>query len=149
MKKMALFVFILMTLAVFSGCLGGTPKKAEETITTDEGAGGVETGAPPVRGQADPIFKEYEYPGSKFDGSYRSGDILSDSYISEDDYDKVVEYYNQKFLRSPIMTGTTASFEKWNPDNSRITAGVTPLGDGTQIILAYSDFYVGKERPPG
>ncbi len=43
MKKLALFVFIIVAAAVFSGCLGGTTDTTEQTIKTDDGEVKVKT----------------------------------------------------------------------------------------------------------
>ena len=83
----------------------------------------------------DPAFKGYEYPAADFDGTFSMGNIISVSYFSQDDFSKVVEFYNEKFPGSAIQSGTTKHFSKENPDGSHLSATITQVGDKTQIIL--------------
>ena len=96
-----------------------------------EGSTGKAAGASSV----DPAFKDYEYPDADFDGTFSMGNTVSVSYFSQDDFSKVVEFYNQKFSGAAIQSGTTTHFAKTNPDGSYLSATITQVGDKTQIIL--------------
>ena len=93
------------------------------------------TGRPAGASNIDPAFKDYEYPAADFDGTFSTGDTVSVSYFSQDDFSKVVEFYNQKFPGTAIQSGTTTHFSKENPDGSHLSATISPVGDKTQIIL--------------
>ena len=93
------------------------------------------TGGPAGVSNIDPVFKDYEYPGADFDGTFSMENTVSVSYFSQDDFSKVVEFYNQKFPGTAIQSGTTTNFSKKNPDGSRLAATISQVGDKTQIIL--------------
>ena len=93
------------------------------------------TGVPAGTSRVDPAFKDYEYPDADFDGTFSMGNTVSVSYFSQDDFSKVVEFYNQKFPGTAIQSGTTTNFSKTNPDGSYLAATITQVGDKTQIIL--------------
>lgn len=93
------------------------------------------TGGPAGTSNIDPAFNGYEYPSADFDGTFSSGNIVSASYFSRDDFSKVVEFYNQKFSGTSIQSGTVTNFSKNNPDGSHLSATISQVGDKTQIIL--------------
>ena len=93
------------------------------------------TGGPAGASNIDPVFKDYEYPAADFDGTFSTGNTVSVSYFSQDDFSKVVEFYNQKFAGSSIQSGTITHFSKTNPDGSSLTATISLVDDKTQIIL--------------
>jgi hypothetical protein len=93
------------------------------------------TGGPAGANNIDPVFKDYEYPSAAFDGTFSMGNIVSVSYFSQDDFSKVVEFYDQKFPGTSIQSGTTKIFSKKNQDGSHLSATISPVGDKTQIIL--------------
>jgi len=101
----------------------------EKNITEDR------TGRLAGASNIDPVFKDYEYPAADFDGTFSSGDTVSVSYFSQDDFSKVVDFYNQKFPGTAIQSGTITNFSKENPDGSNLAATISQVGDKTQIIL--------------
>ena len=86
-------------------------------------------------GSTDPVFRDYEYPGADFDGTFSMGNIVSASYFSQDPLSKVIEFYNQKFPGTAIQAGTATNFSKSNPDGSHLSATISQVGEKTQIIL--------------
>ena len=83
----------------------------------------------------DQVFKDYEYPAADFDGTFSSGNIVSISYFSRDDFLTVVEFYHQKFPGTAIKSGTTTHFSQETQDGSSMSATISQVGDKTQIIL--------------
>ena len=145
MKK--LLVFCLATLVVF-GCnkkdtdvesklledntkseLVSQIDSAEKKMVEDR------TGQSVGASNIDPVFEYYEYPAADFDGTFSMENTVSVSYFSQDDFSKVIEFYNKKFPGTAIKSGTTTNFSKENPDGSRLGATITKVGDKTQIIL--------------
>jgi hypothetical protein len=88
----------------------------------------------------DPLFEQYEYPGSTRVGAITLGTTVSATYRSEHDYDKVVDFYRQKFSGSKqvsVQTGISY-FGVANADGSGLTATISPAPDKlTQIILRH------------
>lgn len=93
------------------------------------------TGRPAGASNIDPVLKDYEYPAAHFDGTFSMGNIVSVSYFSQDDFSKVVDFYNHKLPGTAIQSGTTTNFSKNSPDGSHISATISQVGDKTQIIL--------------
>ncbi len=93
------------------------------------------TGGSAGTSNIDPVFKDYEYPAADFDGTFSMGNIVTVSYFSQDDFSKVVDFYNHKLPSTAIQSGTTKNFSKNNPDGSHMSATISQVGDKTQIIL--------------
>ena len=84
--------------------------------------------AKPVE-RPDPLFEQYEYPGSIRTGAGNLGKAVSATYRSEDDYDKVVQFYRQKFSGSDQVSVQKAIsyFGVKNADGSGLTRRFHPL----------------------
>ena len=145
MRKLWIFsIAALMVLGCTKSDTGATSKLSEGK-TKSEVVSQVDpkeqkmaedrTGGPAGASNIDPAFKDYEYPAADFDGTFSMGNIVSVSYFSQDDFAKVVEFYNQKFPGTAIQSGTTTHFAKNNPDGSHISATISQVGDKIQIIL--------------
>jgi len=142
MMKKALLLCVIMLVAIFSGCLSGSADIPEQSFDTDFSAGDFgdqpapeEDQSLPVGGQGPAAFKEYEYPGSSFDGSFQQGNMLSASYITTDDVDTIVAYYTQKLSAAPLIAGSLIQFEIYDSANNRITVGIISRGADNQINL--------------
>lgn len=88
----------------------------------------------------DPLFEQYEYPGATRTAAINLSGTLSATYTSPDDYQKVVEFYRQKFSGSKQVSvqETTSYFGVTNADGSGLTATVSAASDNhTQIILRH------------
>jgi hypothetical protein len=88
----------------------------------------------------DPLFEQYEYPGATRTAAINLSGTVSATYTSTDDYQKVVEFYRQKFAGSKqvSVTETTAYFGVKNADGSGLTATISAgSGNQTQIILRH------------
>jgi hypothetical protein len=108
---------------------GKTPAAQMEADEPDAAAGD-----PSGESSLDPALAEYEYPGAKFDGEFSMGNTKSVSYMSDDAFDRVVEFYKNKPLKTVEIADTRAYFSKDLPGGS-FTVTINPLGEGTQIIL--------------
>lgn len=114
---------------------GKTKSRVVSQVEPQEKMAEDRTGGPAGANNVDPVFKDYEYPGADFDGTFSMGNTVSVSYFSQDDFSKVVEFYNQKFPGTAIQSGTTKNFSKKNQDGSHLSATISPVGDKIQIIL--------------
>lgn len=88
----------------------------------------------------DPLFEQYEYPGSTRTAALSLGATVSATYRSEDGYDKVVDFYRQKFSGSKQVSvqAGISYFGVTNADGSGLTATISPAPDKlTQIILRH------------
>lgn len=141
MSKIFLFISIMVVSAVLSGCLSGSKEVPvdeilkEVPIETDSGVSDMGDQSAPMGGLGPAVFKDYEYPGSTFDGSFQQGEMLSASYITTDDIDKIVTYYTQRLGVEPLIAGSLIQFEIFDSNNHRITIGVISRGDDNQINL--------------
>ena len=123
-KLWILSIVTLMTL----GC-----SRSDTEVNSNLPEGG--TVRPAGASNIDPAFKDYEYPAADFDGTFSMGNMVSVSYFSQDDFSKVVAFYNQKFPGTAIQSGTVTNFSKTNPDGNHMGATISQVGDKTQIIL--------------
>lgn len=142
-------VWILCIAALmFSGCnkkeadvnpeLPKDKAKSQAVSGLDSGkikTAGDKTGQPAGAGSIDPALKGLAYPAAAFDGTFTTGNIVSASYFSTDEFSKVVDFYNQKFPGTPIQPGTTRHFSKNSADGNHVSATLSQVGDKTQIIL--------------
>ena len=93
---------------------------------------------PAVKSEVDPALKDYVYPGSELTEQFSMGNMLSVLYMSQDQFDSVVDHYKKKFPDTNIGSGTSVYFGKQNPDGKNLTVTLSKLDNGTQIILKLS-----------
>ena len=110
----------------------------EDGEKTAESAQNVKPTKPVER--PDPMFEQYEYPGSTRVGAVNLGATVSATYRSQDSYDKVVEFYRQKFSASDQVQvkKDISYFGVTNTDGGGLTATISPgSGNLTEIILRH------------
>jgi hypothetical protein len=129
---------IIIIIAVITFVALGCSKKDDEvpaSLPESEVAQGQEADNSAGGSEVDPVFNDYEYPASKFESTFTSGNTVSAIYNSPDNFTKVVEFYKKKFPDAPPQSGTTVYFGKANADGSSFTVTLTQMDDNTQIIL--------------
>ena len=96
------------------------------------------TDGPVAKSEVDPAMKDYVYPGSELTEQFSMGNMLSVLYMSQDQFDRVVDHYKKKFPDTNIGSGTSVYFGKKNPDGRNLTVTLSKRENGTQIILKLS-----------
>lgn len=121
-------------------------KRSPEQTSADKAEDGQPAQSAQTQKQAkpvdrpDPLFEQYEYPGSTRTAAINLGQTVSATYRSTDDYDKVVDFYRQKFSGSKQVSvqAGISYFGVTNADGSGLTATISPAPDKlTQIILRH------------
>lgn len=95
------FVFLGVMLLLIVGCTQSGPSTEPQPSPDGQTA----ESAPDKKSaksvdRPDPLFEQYEYPGSTRTAAINLSGTVSATYTSPDDYNKVVEFYRQKFSGS-------------------------------------------------
>lgn len=132
------FLFLGLLLLLMAGCTQGTESQPSVQGQPAKSAENKNPAKPVDR--PDPLFEQYEYPGSTRTAAINLSGTVSATYTSQDDYNKVVEFYRQKFSGSKQVSvqETTSYFGVKNADGSGLTATISAASDNhTQIILRH------------
>jgi hypothetical protein len=140
-RRSKLALLALGLLLLFAVSCKRSPQASADKPEDDQPAQSAQNKKPakPVD-RPDPLFEQYEYPGSTRTGAVNLGKAISATYSSPDDYAKVVEFYRQKFSGSKEVSVTEAIsyFGVKNADGSGLTATISPAPDnGTRIVLLH------------
>lgn len=134
-------VLLGVMLLLIVGCTQSTPSTESPPSPDGQSAQSAQNQKPDKSvDRPDPLFEQYEYPGSTRTAAINLSGTVSATYTSQDDYNKVVEFYRQKFSGSKQVSvqATTAYFGVKNADGSGLTATISAAPDNhTQIILRH------------
>lgn len=141
------FCVIVVTVFLVVGCSDRCARTTHQTESaevegqdvsyaeTTDSAADVEARESAAHDEVDAALRDLVYPGSKLEGQFTAGNMVSFQFVSPDGFVNVVDYYRGKFPDTNVGSGTSVYFGKQNLDGSNVTVTLTKLDDGTQVIL--------------